>query len=184
MPTMTWTEISQQLQHLAEPEYLYMGCAAIVLAFVLILLLRRQPKHIVAYATENGRVLVTRSAIVELVKTTCDQLQAVHKPLVRMRTKGKTTHFDISVKLKNSGHLRQIEQALQTHLREALTENFGIEHLGKINIIATGFKSGRVELSSPVHSLIERPAASKDTQLVVEETGVEIETESDGEKKA
>jgi hypothetical protein len=175
MPNINWTEFSQQLQYLAEPQYCYMAAATLVLLFVLILLRRRQPKHIVAYSTKDGRVLVTRSAIVELVKTTCDQLQAVHKPLVKMNLKGKKTNFDISVKLKNSGQLRQVEKALQLHLREALTENFGIEQLGQINIIATGFKSGRIELSSPVHSLIERPANNKVAELVTEKTEVEIE---------
>lgn len=157
---MNWTEISDALQHLSQTQYLYIGAAAIVLSFLLILRLRRQPKQIVAYVTENGRVMVSRSAIVELVRTTCDQLQVVSKPQVKMRIKGKTSHFDIAIKLKNSGQLRQVEQALQTHLRQALTENLGIEHLGKINIIATGFKSSRLELSSPVNAALLAPAAA------------------------
>ena len=47
--------------------------------------------------------------------------------------------------LLSGGRLREIEQTLQSHLREALTENLGIESLGHINIIATGFKSGRID---------------------------------------
>ena len=52
--------------------------------------------------------------------------------------------------LLSGGRLREIEQTLQTHLREALTENLGIESLGRINIVATGFKSGRID--SNIHS--------------------------------
>lgn len=166
---MNWNEISDALQNLSPVQHLYIGAAVIVLVCLLILLLRRQPKQIVAYVTENGRVMVSRSAIVELVRTTCEQLQVVSKPHVKMRIKGKTSHFNIAIKLKNSGQLRQVEQALQAHLRQALTENLGIEHLGKINIIATGFKSGRLELSSPVSAPLLASTAKPSEPVVDEE---------------
>jgi hypothetical protein len=145
---MAWTEINEVLQHLAQPEYLYIGASALVLAIFLILLLRRQPKNVVAYITENGRVMVSRSAIVELVQTSCEQLQDVSKPHVKIKVKGKVTHFDVSIKLMSGGRLRSVEETLQTHLRHALTDNLGIENLGRINIVATGFKSGQVKQSN------------------------------------
>jgi hypothetical protein len=51
----------------------------------------------------------------------------------------------VRIKLLSGGRLREIEQTLQSHLRKALTENLGIESLGRINILATGFKSGRID---------------------------------------
>ncbi len=147
---MNWTEITETLSHLAEPTYLYAAGGALALALFLILLVRRQPQKIVAYQTENGRVMVCRSAIVELIRTSCEQLDDVAKPSVKIRVKGKTTHFDVRIQLMSGGRLRDIEQTLQTHLRQNLTENLGIENLGQINIVATGFKSGRIQVSSPI----------------------------------
>lgn len=147
---MNWTEITEALSHLTEPTYLYAAGALLALALLLILLVRRQPKRIVAYRTENGRVMVCRSAIVELIRTSCEQLDDVAKPSVRINVKGKTTHFDVRIQLMSGGRLRDIEETLQTHLRQNLTENLGIENLGKINIVATGFKSGRIQVSSPI----------------------------------
>ena len=138
-------ELSIALEHLSQPHFLYIGGAVLTLVFVLVLLLRRQPKNVVAYSTESGRVMVSRSAIVELVQTSCVQLQDVSKPQVRIHTKGNTTHFEIRIKLLSGGRLRTIEETLQAHMREALTENLGIENLGRINIVATGFKSGRID---------------------------------------
>lgn len=138
-------ELSNALEHLSQPEFLYIGGAALILVFALVLLIRRQPKNVVAYSTENGRVMVSRSAIVELVQTSCVQLQDVSKPQVRIQTKGSTTHFEIRIKLLSGGRLRTIEETLQAHMRKALTENLGIENLGRINIVATGFKSGRID---------------------------------------
>ena len=116
-----------------------------MLAIILILLIRRQPKNIVAYTTENGSVMVSRRAIIELVQTSCEQLEDVSKPLVKIKVKGQITHFEVRIVLLSGGRLREIEQTLQNHLRESLTENLGIESLGRINIVATGFKSGRID---------------------------------------
>ncbi len=150
---MNFEESIELLQQFAQPVYLYTGGAVLVLVCLLILLLRRQPKKVVAYATENGRVMVSRSAIIELVQTSCEQLKDVSKPHVKIKVKGKVTHFDVSIKLQSGGRLRSVEETLQSHLRRALTENLGIEHLGRINIVATGFKSGRIEQSSTVNRL-------------------------------
>jgi phage FluMu protein Com len=152
---MNWTEISDSLGHLNQPVYLYAAGSVLVLALILLLLRRRQPSSVVAYSTENGRVLVSRSAIVELVCTSCKQLNDITKPHVTIRTKGKYTHFEVRIQLLSGARLRTVEQTLQAHLRHALTENLGIENLGKIHIIANGFKSGRIVLSRPAAALIE-----------------------------
>ena len=157
---MNWTETIELLNLLTEPTYLYAAGAIFAFALFLILLVRRQPNKIVAYRTENGRVMVCRSAIVELIRTSCEQLDDVAKPSVKIKVKGKTTHFDVRIQLMSGGRLRDIEQTLQTHLRQNLTENLGIENLGKINIVATGFKSGRIQVSSPITTKEKAPAVA------------------------
>ena len=160
---MNWPETIKLFNLLNEPAYLYAAGAIIALALFLILLVRRQPNKIVAYRTENGRVMVCRSAIVELIRTSCEQLENVAKPIVKIKIKGKTTHFDIRIQLKSSGRLRDIEQTLQVHLRQNLTENLGIEHLGQINIVASGFKSGCIQASSPIISKEQEPFTALET---------------------
>lgn len=150
-PLASFTETLQNL--ISQPLYLYIAGGAILLVFILILLLRRQPQKVVAYTTENGRVLVSRSAIVELVQTSCQQLQDVSKPRVKLVVKRNVTNLDVEIKLLSGGRLRAVENTLQAHLRHALSENLGIENLGYINIIATGFKSCRIEQSSSVKRL-------------------------------
>ena len=147
---MNFSELTDALQQVTRPELLYVGGAILMLAIILVLLVRRQPKNIVAYTTENGSVMVSRHAIIELVQTSCEQLEDVSNPLVKIKAKGQITHFEVRIVLLSGGRLREIEQTLQRHLREALTENLGIESLGRINIVATGFKSGRID--SNIHS--------------------------------
>ena len=147
---MNLSELTDAMQYLTRPEFLYVVGAILVLAIILVLLICRQPKNIVAYTTENGCVMVSRHAITELVQTSCEQLEDVSNPLVKIKAKGQDTHFEVRIVLLSGGRLREIEQTLQNHLREALTENLGIESLGRINIVATGFKSGRID--SNMHS--------------------------------
>ncbi len=143
--------ITQIQEFLQSPEgYLAIGISVLILLLWAILLVRRQPKSVMAYATDSGRVMVSRAAIIELVQTSCSQLKEVSKPSVKIKVKGSTVHFEVRIKLASGGQLRSIEQTLQTHLRNALTDNLGIEDLGRIDIIATGFKSGKIDRSSSV----------------------------------
>ena len=173
---MTFRDAYEAIQQLPQPEFLYICGAALALLFLLMLLVRRQPKNVVAYTTENGRVMVSRHAIFELVQTACAQIQDVSKPQVKIKVKGRTTHFEIRIKLLSGGRLRQIEQTLQSHLRQALTENLGIESLGRINIVATGFKSGRVESKLPAKS---HPPAIETSEAYDEVEPLDMDTNSD-----
>lgn len=142
---MDYDQITTFVDHLTRRENLMIAAGLLVLLGCFILLIRRQPKQIVAYKTEGGSVLVARSAIRELVQSACEQLDGVSKPKTRIRIKRGRVHFDVSVKLVGTNQLKQVESTLQLHMRRALTENLGIEKLGNINVIATGFKSGRID---------------------------------------
>ncbi|MEC8329728.1 MAG: alkaline shock response membrane anchor protein AmaP [Verrucomicrobiota bacterium] len=107
---------------------------------VIVAVIKRQPNHVVAYTTDSGSVTVSRAAIVELVQSSCAQIEAVSRPRVTIMVKGRTAHFKVRIKLASGGRLRDVEHALQNHLRKSLSDNLGIEHLGKIDVIATGFK--------------------------------------------
>ncbi|MEC8405038.1 MAG: alkaline shock response membrane anchor protein AmaP [Verrucomicrobiota bacterium] len=132
----TWIELlkicSDNLQ------FCIIGIGLFVL--VIVAVIKRQPNHVVAYTTDSGSVTVSRAAIVELVQSSCAQIEAVSRPRVTIMVKGRTAHFKVRIKLASGGRLRDVEHALQNHLRKSLSDNLGIEHLGKIDVIATGFK--------------------------------------------
>ena len=173
---MNIVELTDSLQQLNRPEFLYVSGAILILAIILVLLIRQQPKKILAYTTENGSVMVSRHAIIELVQNSCEQLEGVSKPLVKIKAKGQITDFEVRIVLLSGGRLRKIEQTLQTHLREALTENLGIESLGCINIVATGFKSGRIDsnIHSKSNSLL---AGMNETSYEVDDLDLDSTTE-------
>ena len=125
-------------------ENFYLWGTLLFLLLILILLLRRQPGNIIAYKTENGDVVISRSAVIELVRTSCEQISQVSKPKLKVFTKRGLTHFTIRIQLTSGGRLKDVEETLQNHLRESLSKNLGIEKLGNINIIVTSFKSSKI----------------------------------------
>ena len=131
---------------------------------VIVALIKRQPNHVVAYTTDSGSVTVSRAAIVELVQSSCAQLEAVSKPRVTIKVRRRTTHFKVQIKLASGGRLRDVEHALQNHLRNSLSDNLGIEHLGKIDIVATGFK-GDFIIDNSTPSLGQTEYGSLDSEI-------------------
>lgn len=125
---------------LADPSVQFGLIAVAFVLFVLFFLRRRQPAKILAYQSDNGRVMVSRSAIVELVHSACTQVEKVHRPTVHIRCRRGVCNLKVGIKLESGGKLRDLENTLQHHLRQALTDTLGIEQLGVIDVTATGFK--------------------------------------------
>lgn len=135
------------------PGWLAIGAGASgLLLLACIRILCKRPKNVLAYETDNGRVMVSLHAITELVETSCEQLRDVYKIRVFIDITAGTIHFQVRIKLLSGACLRSIEETLQNHLRKTLRENLGIENLGRIDIIATGIKSGRIDSSLPAKS--------------------------------
>lgn len=155
-------------------ENAYLLGALLLLLVVLFLLLKRQPKNIVAYKTENGDVTISRSAVVELVRTSCQQISQVSKPRLKVFTKKGLTHFTIRIQLTSGSRLKDVEETLQNHLRESLSKNLGIEKLGTVNIIVTSFKSSKIR-PIPVESI---PTITT-RQVQAEEQSDEVMDESE-----
>ncbi|WP_269526931.1 hypothetical protein [Coraliomargarita parva] len=145
---MNWESIIDLISKVDPMIWAVIALVLFVLLLLSFLVRKLKPKSVVAYTTDSGRVLVSQSAIVELVQTSCAQVEAIAKPSVKIRTQRNKTHLQIGFKLTSGGRMREIEQLLKSHLTRTLTENLGIENLGTIEIKATGFKGGKIQ--SPV----------------------------------
>lgn len=175
---MSCSEIKDLTCYLFTLENLYLFGGLLFLITILILIRKRQPKNIVAYKTENGDVIISRSAVVELVRTTCEQISQVNKPKLKVFTKRGLTHFTVCIQLTNGSSLKDVEETLQSHLRESLSKNLGIETLGTINIIVTSFRSSKIR---PSHS--ENIARSHTALPQVEESSDQTQNESNPSDK-
>jgi len=131
---------SLDLSYLAEPPYSYLWIAATALLILYLLFRLRPPSKIRAFRGETGYVMVSRHALLELVYSACEQLPEVRKPSVRIRSKRKL-HLQVRIQVDGSARLRDTSAFLQTHLKDALENNMGIERLGSIEVVVTGIRS-------------------------------------------
>lgn len=129
-----------------------------VIAFLLALILMRgitalgnalfkRPK-LMAYTTENGSVQVSQSAITDLIHSVCSKDPQLSHLKSKISTQQKKLKLQIRLRIESGSHLKTIEERLQQDLREALHNSLGIDHVGSIDIIATGIKA----VKSPIES--------------------------------
>lgn len=143
--------------YLSQDNYLLMGAIALGLLLILLLLRLRPPSRIRAFQGETGYVEISRHALLGLVYSACEQLPEVRKPSVKVRGR-RRLNLSVRIRVDGSAHLRDTASYLQTHLKDALENNLGVEKLGRIEILVTGIRAA----STPRKvDLNESPAESK-----------------------
>jgi uncharacterized alkaline shock family protein YloU len=159
-------EILDSIGSTIAPYYWQLAAVVVVLIVLVVLLRRRQPSSVPAFETESGSVRIARSAIVELVRTACEQIRGVRSPRIRLKLHKDALDVVIRIKLASDCQLAAFSKTLQDHLKRSLQENLGIRNLRQVNLIVTGFRSAEVKTEnlSPV-----KPKAS-DTPTITSAT--------------
>ncbi len=163
--------ITQILEHLTGGPYLWIGGAAILLLFILWLLARKQPGSFIAFKSTAGKIIITRSAINELAQRTCSQIETIGKCSTRIKTRGGTLKIEVRIQLLAGSKLNDVTSDLQTHLTHAFGEILGIENLGDINVVVTGFIGS--------HDATPPPAMSESLESEFPETVASASRDSD-----
>lgn len=96
-----------------------------------------------AYTTENGSVLVSKNAISDLIRQICHNNHGLSLIKAKLKKKKQLIDLQIYIRIESGGQLKAIEQSLQTSIRDALEETFGIESIGRINLIASSIKEAK-----------------------------------------
>jgi len=120
----------------------YWTIAAIALGLLILLLLYRiRPRRrIRAFKGETGYVEISRHALLELVHSACEQMPEVRKPTIKIKPR-RRLNLSVRIRVDGTVQLRDTAAFLQTHLKDALENNLGVEKLGKIEILVTGIRA-------------------------------------------
>ena len=137
--------LEQLLEGLPNP-YIAPAALLLFLGLCLFALRRRQPKEILAFQNQAGQVTVARQAITELVKRVCLGNEGISKCGIRIRMRRNALNIVVRIQLLAGSQLNEVTSALQDGISRTLQENLGLENLGDINIVVTGF-TGRTDLS-------------------------------------
>jgi uncharacterized alkaline shock family protein YloU len=96
-----------------------------------------------AYKTENGSVLVSKNAISDLIRQICHNNHGLSLIKAKLKKKKQLIDIQIYIRIESGRQLKAIEQNLQSSIRDALEETFGIESIGRINLIASSIKEAK-----------------------------------------
>jgi uncharacterized alkaline shock family protein YloU len=120
------------------------GLIALGLITILSLIFKcSKKKTFLAYKTENGSVSVSKNAISDLIRQICHNNHGLSLIKAKLKKKKQLLHLQIYIRLEYGGQLKAIEESLQAMIREALEETFGIESIGRINLIAASIKEAK-----------------------------------------
>ncbi len=156
-------ELQKYLNYFADNPYLTLGIVAAGLVLVLVLVLKmstRKPKMIKAFSDTSGAVYVSTHAVIDLVRATCEHIEGISRPRVRLKDKRGVTHLDLHLRLESGSRIREIRDALRQHLKGTLQDNLGIENLGNITVIVSEYKAGPLDAIS-VHPPAPPPEETK-----------------------
>ena len=148
----------------------------VLLIILLIFLSKKQPSRIRAFNNNKGYVEISRAALIDIIRSTSEQVDIEKKPGVTVRTKRGKLHIDVKIRLLPSRRLTEVSDILQKHLTETLEQGLGIRRLGNINVVVVGVrvKTGK-EARASLPLFTERPEKPEP------EAPVEVVEESDPE---
>ena len=159
------------------------GLIAVVLLIVLLIFLsKKPPSRIRAFNNNKGYVEISRTALIDIIRSTSEQVDIEKKPGVAVRTKHGKLHIDVKIRLLPSRKLTEVSEILQRHLTETLEQGLGIRRLGNINVVVVGVrvKTGK-EFRTSLPLFTEKPEEPEETAPVelVEEPEKEPEIVSE-----
>ncbi|MGE9291644.1 MAG: alkaline shock response membrane anchor protein AmaP [Puniceicoccales bacterium] len=137
-----WIEAVEgtNFQFLIQKEFLIIAGLALALLLLLLLLRLCPSRKIRAFKGETGSVEVSRHALIEMVHSACEQMPEVRKPSIKIKA-GRKLNLSVRIRVDGSTHLRDTASFLQSHLKDALENQLGIERLGEIKILVTGVRA-------------------------------------------
>jgi hypothetical protein len=121
--------------------------AALALLFFLLLLLYLLRKFrrelILAFSDEEGAVQITPNALHELVRKSCENLDAVHSPTTKIvHLRGKL-RLHVRLRVDADCNIKETRSALRERVEHVLVGNLGLKNFGGVDVVVKGFRENK-----------------------------------------
>ena len=125
----------------------YLVSALIALLFLVILWNRlKQPSRLMAFATDRGKVYISRRAISEMISKVAARTQGVEKCRNRLQEHRGRLRIYLSIHIRADADLRDIEHKLETHIADVLNRNLGFDSIESFSTRASAIIGELAEL--------------------------------------
>jgi uncharacterized alkaline shock family protein YloU len=168
----------------------YLGNPYVITSILLLLALavfmyimnKKQPARVRAFSNDNGYVDIARSALVDIIRTSSEQVDIEKKPGVVLKTVRGRLHVGVKIRLLPTRRLTEVADVLQKHLIDVLKEGMGIRKLGNINVTVVGVrvKTGK-EARDSLPLITSKEATSEPTDAPEPEPSFDSKAYADPE---
>lgn len=131
-----WNDLFQEIYH-----WPYL-CPTIIAIIVLLFIWRacRKRHRVIHISTlQEGKVSVMRSALIDLIENTCNDVAPNSKPHVCLCEKNDKLNLKIKIRIFSDQHIETITSTIQRRVNQVLQDTLGLENIGTINILIADF---------------------------------------------
>ena len=126
-----------------EPFYQIVASLFFALLLLLYLLRKFRQELILAFSDEEGAVQITPNALHELVRKSCENLDAVHSPTTKiLRLRGKL-RLHVRLRVDAECNIKETRTALRKRVELVLVGNLGLRNFGGVDVVVKGFQDNK-----------------------------------------
>ena len=126
-------------------EPFYQAVSALLFFVLLLLYLLRKFRRelILAFSDEEGSVQITPNALHELVRKSCEDLDAVHSPTTKIvHLRGKL-RLHVRLRVDADCNIKDTRSALRERVELVLVGNLGLKNFGGVDVVVKGFRENK-----------------------------------------
>jgi hypothetical protein len=126
-------------------EPFYQAVSALLFFVLLLLYLLRKFRRelILAFSDEEGSVQITPNALHELVRKSCEDLDAVHSPTTKIvHLRGKL-RLHVRLRVDADCNIKETRSALRERVELVLVGNLGLKNFGGVDVVVKGFRENK-----------------------------------------
>ncbi len=111
-------------------KYYMLGTLALILALLILWESIKQPSQMLAFATERGRVFISRRAICEMIGKVAGRTFGVVKCHSRLKARDGKLEITLKIHMRADADLREIQRKLELQVTDVLNRNLGFNSIG------------------------------------------------------
>ena len=122
-------------------KYFWIAVSVLVLVRILINILK--PKFLRVKKSDSGEIVLSSSAIKEIVENVCADIETAIKPRVKIISRGKKFQLNVRVKIAFGTKISDVTSELQKKLIQTFVNDMGIDSVFSVDITVVGFLSNK-----------------------------------------
>ena len=131
------------VEAIREPFYHAVTALLFFLLLLLYLLRKFRRELILAFSDEEGAVQITPNALHELVRKSCEDLDAVHSPTTKIvHLRGKL-RLHVRLRVEADCNIKETRSALRERVEHVLVGNLGLKNFGGVDVVVKGFRENK-----------------------------------------